>query len=308
MRKVKTIEERFWAKVDKNGPIPTGHPEYEGLGPCWIFGGGSINNTIAMTRCHLVAPGEPKRQLAWRYVWESIHGPIPAGMVIRHKCDNGKVPVQCVNPDHLELGSQADNCGDMRRRHIEPRRTVLPSMAAAMIELHALGARTETIALAANVEAGEVQRAIYSGRSGVAPKPIRRIIPITPEQFADIDARLAAGATLRQVSLAVGINYARLAAALAARGTPYVRRPFLDDQELLVAHALALDGKSTHAIAVALGKSWPQVRKTLAEHGIEPVKFGTDRPAYFGSDDQKANAAKAVEAHRANAAARRDAN
>lgn len=302
MRKVKTMEERFWSKVDKNGPTPTGHPEYEGLGPCWVFGGGSVNNSIAVTRSHLSAPGEPKRQLAWRYVWESIHGKIPDGMIVRHKCDNGKVPVQCVNPDHLELGTPLDNVNDMRRRRTQPRRVILSSMAAAMIELYTLGAPVEMIARAADVNPAEVQRAIYEGRAGVAPKAVRRIPPITPEQFADIDARLAAGATLRQASLAIGINYARLAAGLVARGTPYVRRPFLDDAQLEIARTMAADGKSTHAISVALGKSWPQVRKALAEHGIEPVKFGTDRPAYFGSDEHKANAARAVSSGRVRAA------
>lgn len=308
MRTVKTMAERFWSKVDKDGPTPTGHPEYEGLGPCWVFGGGSINNSITFPRSHRALPGEPKRQLAWRFLWESIHGPIPDGMVLRHKCDNGKFPVMCVNPGHLELGTQSDNVNDMRRRRFEPRRTILPDMLSAMLDLHALGAPVETIARAANVEPGEVQRAMYQGRSGVAPKVVRRSPPLTPEQFADIDARLAAGATLRQVSLALEINYTKIGAALAARGTPYVRRPFLDDDQLATARRMAAEGKSTHAIAVALGKSWPQVRKTLAEHGIEPVKFGTDKPAYFGSEAQKASIAKATVVHRANAAARRDVN
>jgi hypothetical protein len=265
------MAERFWSKVGKDGPVPTGHPEYEGLGPCWVYGGGSINNSITFPRSHLAAPGEPKRQLAWRFAWESIHGPIPDGMLLRHKCDNGKFPVQCVNPGHLELGTQGENVKDMYRRRILPDRPILSSMAEAMIELHALGAPVETIAKAANVEPAAVNHAIYSGRSGVAPKAVRRVPPITPEQLADVDARLVAGATLRQASIATGINYTRLAHALAARGTPYTRRPFLNDQELLVAHAMAAEGKSTNAIAVALGKSWPQVRKTLAEHGIGPI-------------------------------------
>jgi hypothetical protein len=271
MPATRSLEERFWSKVNKDGPIPTGHPEYDGLGPCWTFNGGTGNSSIALPMAHKRGPDEPKRQLAWRYLWESIHGPIPTGLVIRHKCDGGKPPVLCVNPDHLELGTQADNCDDRYRRRTAPNRPILSSMAEAMIELHALGAPVETIAKAANVEPAAVNHAIYSGRSGVAPKAVRRVPPITPEQLADVDARLMAGATLRQASIATGINYTRLARALAARGTPYTRRPFLNDQELLVAHAMAAEGKSTNAIAVALGKSWPQVRKTLAEHGIGPI-------------------------------------
>jgi hypothetical protein len=39
-------------------------------------------------------------------------GPIPKGMVIRHKCDNPK----CINPAHLELGTPYDNSADMVAR------------------------------------------------------------------------------------------------------------------------------------------------------------------------------------------------
>lgn len=38
--------------------------------------------------------------------------PIPEGLVIRHKCDNPK----CVNPEHLEMGTQTDNCKDILDR------------------------------------------------------------------------------------------------------------------------------------------------------------------------------------------------
>jgi len=46
---------------------------------------------------------------AHRYAWFRVHGPIPAGIVLRHKCDN---PI-CVNVDHIIPGTQAQNIQDM---------------------------------------------------------------------------------------------------------------------------------------------------------------------------------------------------
>ena len=47
-----------------------------------------------------------------RYAWERVNGPIPDGLVVRHKCDNPP----CVNVDHLELGTRRDNVNDMIER------------------------------------------------------------------------------------------------------------------------------------------------------------------------------------------------
>jgi hypothetical protein len=53
-----------------------------------------------------------KREYAHRAVWMMLYGPIPPKHVVRHRCDNPP----CINPDHLILGTQADNMQDCTSR------------------------------------------------------------------------------------------------------------------------------------------------------------------------------------------------
>jgi hypothetical protein len=94
------VEDRFWSKVNKDGPI---HPL---LGTaCWVwtrartgFGYGKIGRGLR----------ERRTIDAHRLSWEIHHGPVPPGLHVLHKCDNPP----CVRPEHLFTGTRSDNMSD----------------------------------------------------------------------------------------------------------------------------------------------------------------------------------------------------
>jgi hypothetical protein len=87
--------ERFWAKVSKQ---PSG---------CWLWTGSKRSKGYGAF-CY-AKNGEVVQGRAHRFSWELHNGEIPDGLCVLHKCD---VP-SCVNPDHLWLGTKAENNRDM---------------------------------------------------------------------------------------------------------------------------------------------------------------------------------------------------
>lgn len=73
---------------------------------CWIWVGS--RNVKGYGQIQLGRRGL-RPVLAHRASWEIHFGPIPDGQFVMHKCDNPP----CVRPDHLRLGSAAENTRDM---------------------------------------------------------------------------------------------------------------------------------------------------------------------------------------------------
>ena len=97
-RRYPSAEERFWIKVNKNGPI---HPILQTA--CWLW-----------TGCEITGYGQfnnDNRKVVYVHVfsYELHYGPVPLGLEVDHFCSIRN----CVRPEHLEAVTPKENC---RRR------------------------------------------------------------------------------------------------------------------------------------------------------------------------------------------------
>lgn len=146
-----TFKERFWSKVSIGDN-------------CWLWVAGLDEGYGSFTRGRDGVKGRIRAHVA---SWTLHYGPVPIGFFVLHHCDNRP----CIRPDHLFLGTQADNVLDM----ISKNRAVHPCGIN-------LGETNKNSKLSAR-DVLEIRSLYRSGRSAYAIAPLFKIHSTTVYQI-----------------------------------------------------------------------------------------------------------------------------
>ena len=142
-----TPERRFWSKVQRKAA------------GCWewtAYTNACGYGTLMVNR---------RGTLAHRFSYELHREPIPEGLCVCHHCDNPS----CVNPEHLFLGTPADNVADMVAKNRQQR---LRGEKSGFVKL----GREDVLAIREEYAEGNVYQKDLARKHGIAQQQVSRII------------------------------------------------------------------------------------------------------------------------------------
>jgi Mor family transcriptional regulator len=254
---------------------------------CWVWNGHEHRRT---RRGYLSISG--RTVFAHRFSYRLFRGPIAAGMCVCHSCDNPA----CVNPDHLWLGTHAENMADMVRKGRQARlpRDLVPNMkvpVSALPEIWSAHGSSSAATLAAKY--GVTERTIYRlftiGGLGRRTRQEAKAAGISHEarrqRRAGIVADANRGDGLEVIAERYGLSlvYVRSVLRLAGIRMPSIRRK-RTRQALGIAPSTAerwagadWAGTSNTELARQFGVSSERARQIRKAMGIAPSKFGRFR-------------------------------
>lgn len=139
----------FWSMVNRDGPT---QPHMDT--PCWEWTGGRFRPGYGQVH----RDGRPHH--AHRLAYELVHGAPATDACVCHRCDHRL----CVRPDHLWLGTNAENTADkmqkgrhrVSRGEQHPMAKLGPDDVAAIRRLRAEGATGRSVAARFNVSPATV--------------------------------------------------------------------------------------------------------------------------------------------------------
>lgn len=155
--KSRPTEVRFWECVAPG-------PEEE----CWPWQGYRNKRGYG---CLTIGGRNGRAVHTHRLAWELNFGSIPDGLCVLHKCDNPP----CCNPNHLFLGTDADNVADKVKKGRQARgehhgqSTLTTELVLQIRKLHADGGKTSVIARLLKMPYSTVRNIINRTRWGHIP-------------------------------------------------------------------------------------------------------------------------------------------
>lgn len=144
--------------------------QFEPNSGCWLWDGYVLRSGYGQLSVRNI------RQMAHRFAWETIRGPIPPDMVMDHRHCRLKC---CVNPDHLVVCTQAENLsqpdgGLLARRRLQRAQAQCKHGHEFTVENTIWLRHGRACRLCKNARMATYRRQRIEQRGPLAPKPRRR--------------------------------------------------------------------------------------------------------------------------------------